>query len=94
LRGGDNAGALADVNALRALRTNTTALTTLDEAALLDERGRELYTEGWRRNDMIRFGVFANGWWEKAAGDGHTDLFPIPSSALLSNPNLVQNDGY
>ncbi len=94
LRSGNSAGALADVNALRALRANTSPLASIDEAKMLDERGRELYLEGWRRHDLIRFGVFKNAWQFKEAGDGHTDLFPIPASALLSNPNLVQNDGY
>ncbi|MBX2962915.1 MAG: RagB/SusD family nutrient uptake outer membrane protein [Cyclobacteriaceae bacterium] len=94
LRGGNTAGALSDVNALRAVRGNTSALGSINESVMLDERGRELYTEGWRRNDMIRFGAFKNAWQFKEAGDGHTDLYPIPASALLSNPNLVQNPGY
>jgi hypothetical protein len=98
LRSGNTAGALAEVNELRAMRENTPPLGSLDEQELLDERGRELYTEGWRRNDLIRFGKFKGTWQFKdtseGASDGHTDLFPIPSSALLSNPNLVQNPGY
>lgn len=94
LRLGQTVAALAEVNELRALRTNTPALATLTEAELLDERGRELYMENWRRNDMIRFGAFSGSWEFKESGDGHTDLFPIPASALLSNPNLVQNPGY
>ncbi len=94
LRSGNAGGALTDVNQLRALRANTSALTSLTEAEMLDERGRELYLEGWRRHDLIRFGVFKNAWQFKEAGDGHADLFPIPASALLSNPNLVQNPGY
>jgi starch-binding outer membrane protein, SusD/RagB family len=94
LRQGNTASALTEVNELRALRSNTPALASLDLAELLDERGRELYTEGWRRNDMIRFGVFKAAKEFKPEGDGHTDLFPIPSSALLSNPGLVQNPGY
>lgn len=98
LRKGNTAAALAEVNELRAMRTNTSALASLSEAELLDERGRELYIEGWRRNDLIRFGAFKGTWTfkggEDGSTDGHTDLFPIPSSALLSNPNLVQNPGY
>jgi starch-binding outer membrane protein, SusD/RagB family len=94
LRLNDNASALAEVNELRALRDNTAALTSLDLNELLDERARELYLEGWRRNDMIRFGVFKAAKQFKPAGDGHTDLFPIPASALLTNPNLIQNPGY
>ncbi|HNP96211.1 MAG TPA: RagB/SusD family nutrient uptake outer membrane protein, partial [Cyclobacteriaceae bacterium] len=94
LRLGQTGDALAEVNELRALRANTPALTSLDEAEMLDERGRELYLEGWRRHDLIRFGVFRNAWQFKEAGDGHSDVFPIPASALLSNPGLVQNEGY
>jgi hypothetical protein len=98
LRNNDAAGALIDVNKVRAARANTTAFAgTLDLPKLLDERGRELYTEGWRRNDMIRFGVYnaAKEFMPVAeGGDDHTNLFPIPSSALITNPNLVQNPGY
>ncbi|MDH5365454.1 MAG: RagB/SusD family nutrient uptake outer membrane protein [Cyclobacteriaceae bacterium] len=94
MRSGDTGGALADVNILRGLRANTTALASLSEADMLDERARELYTEGWRRNDMIRFGTFSSAWQFKESGDNHTDLFPIPSNALLSNPGLIQNPGY
>jgi hypothetical protein len=98
LRQGNAAAALAEVNELRAMRVNTPPLGSLDEQELLDERGRELYIEGWRRNDLVRFGKFKGSWQFKStaegASDGHTDLFPIPSSALLSNPNLVQNPGY
>jgi starch-binding outer membrane protein, SusD/RagB family len=85
---------LTEVNKLRTMRVNTPVLTTLTEAELLDERGRELYLEYVRRTDMIRFGAFRNARGFKEAGDGHTDLFPIPASALLSNPGLVQNPGY
>jgi hypothetical protein len=95
LRSGDATGALAEVNELRALRANTPALAgPLTEAELLDERGRELYTEMWRRNDMIRFGVFNAAREFKEATDDHVNLFPIPGNAILSNPNLVQNPGY
>lgn len=95
LRSGQAGTALTEVNELRALRDNTPALAgPLTEAELLDERGRELYTEMWRRNDMIRFGVFNAAREFKAATDDHVNLFPIPGNALLSNPNLVQNPGY
>lgn len=94
LRKGNAGGALTEVNKLRAIRTNTSSLASLDLPKMLDERARELYTEGWRRNDMIRFGVFKAKKQFKPEGDGHTDLFPIPASALLSNPGLKQNPGY
>lgn len=94
LRLGQTANALTEVNELRALRANTPALVALDLAEMLDERGRELYTEGWRRNDMIRFGTFHLAKEFKPETGTFVNLFPIPSGALLSNPNLVQNPGY
>ena len=61
---------------------------------MLDERGREMYWEGWRRQDLIRFGKFLQPWQEKPADDPKNLLFPIPSSQLAVNPNLTQNPGY
>ncbi len=94
LRGGGDATAL--VNELRTIR-NATPLGTVTEDDLLDERGRELFMEAWRRNDMIRFGAYTREWEFKAAssvGNNTYNLFPIPPAQLLSNPNLVQNPGY
>lgn len=91
--GGD---ATAMVNELRTLR-NATPLGSVTEADMLEERGRELYIEFWRRNDMLRFGQFTRDWeWKDpaAVGDANRNLFPIPLAALVSNPNLVQNPGY
>lgn len=66
---------------------------TLD--ALLDERGRELAWEGWRRNDLIRFGKYTGSTWEfKTKMDPTRKLFPIPSQQMSNNPNLEQNPGY
>ena len=94
LRKGNAGGALTIVNELRAKR-GAAALASLDEKALLDERGRELYWEGWRRNDQIRFGTFTGSWeFKNASVDGHEVLYPIPATALASNPNLKQNAGY
>ena len=63
---------------------------------LLDELARELYHEFVRSTDMILFGQFTRDWEFKDPGavDAGKNLFPIPSNALLSNPNLVQNPGY
>ncbi|NER14643.1 RagB/SusD family nutrient uptake outer membrane protein [Leptobacterium flavescens] len=91
--GGDATGM---VNTLRALR-NASALGSVNETNLLEERGRELYYEFWRRNDMLRFGQFTRAWEFKdpaSVGDSTRELYPIPPNALLSNPNLVQNPGY
>lgn len=86
--------ALDIVNSIRTKR-GATALGTVDLNALLDERGREMYWECWRRNDLIRFGKFLQAWQEKPADDGTKNLlFPIPSNQLAVNPNLTQNPGY
>ena len=91
--GGD---ATAMVNTLRVLR-GATSLGSVSEAEMLDERGRELYYELWRRNDMLRFDQYTRDWEFKdpsTVGDANKNLFPIPLAALVSNPNLTQNPGY
>lgn len=94
MRGGTGTpSALEMVNALR-LKRNAPALTSLDEATFLDERGRELYWEGIRRVDQIRFGTFNTTWTEKSNTEEFRVLFPIPQQALDSNPNLKPNPGY
>ncbi|NQZ44298.1 MAG: RagB/SusD family nutrient uptake outer membrane protein [Flavobacteriaceae bacterium] len=88
--------ATAMVNELRVIR-GATPLGSVTEADILAERGRELYKEQIRRTDMVRFGQFTRDWEFKDAGsvgDETKNLFPIPTNALLSNPNLVQNPGY
>ena len=92
--GGGNA--LAMVNMLRTLR-GASALGNLNEGDLLAERGRELWVEFWRRNDLLRFGQFTKDWDFKnpeSVGADFRNLYPIPINALLSNPNLQQNEGY
>ncbi|MCB0644581.1 MAG: RagB/SusD family nutrient uptake outer membrane protein, partial [Phaeodactylibacter sp.] len=94
LRGGtDNQSALEIVNELRTAR-GATGLGTLDEASMLDERGRELYWEGLRRVDQIRFGTFTSPWSDMENTEAFRVLFPIPQRALDTNPNLQQNSGY
>ena len=67
---------------------------------LLDERLLELCWEGWRRQDLIRFGqyesLFDGDEWNTKVdeSDGHTTVFPIPADMIILNPNLVQNKGY
>jgi hypothetical protein len=92
---GNTSGDLADTSAL-----------TLP--FILAERGRELLWEGHRRTDLVRFGLFTGGgylWsWKgqdphgtNSAGiatDAHLDLYPLPASELIANPNLKQNPGY
>jgi hypothetical protein len=90
----DNAsGALDIVNTIRAHR-HASAWTSIDLDKLIDERGRELYWEGWRREDLIRFGKFLEPWQLKPSDNPRNLLFPIPTSDLAVNKNLKQNDGY
>jgi len=100
----DVAGALLLINQLRAARgaSPLTSITLVNPAnvydpnTLLAERGRELYWESWRRQDLIRFGVFLKQWALKAADPDPVRnlLFPIAPDELLANPNLKQNPGY
>ena len=81
------------VNSIRTLR-NASDIGTVTLDDILDERAREFYWEGWRRNDQIRFGTFLDAHYEKPASTETYLLFPIPPAALSTNPNLVQNPGY
>lgn len=92
-RKGSTAEALTMMNTLRTNRGAST-LATLTEADILDERGRELYWEGIRRTDQVRFGTFDDTWQEKTSTESTRVLFPIPQQAMDSNPNLTQNPGY
>ncbi|HSC39526.1 MAG TPA: RagB/SusD family nutrient uptake outer membrane protein, partial [Chitinophagaceae bacterium] len=105
--GGDAATALSYINKLRtraygnASGNITAGQLTTD--FILDERGRELYYEAQRRTDLIRYGKFTTGaylWaWKGGVKAGASvadkyNIFPLPSTDLSSNPNLVQNTGY
>ena len=94
LRTGQTNSALLLVNQLRVKR-KASALTSLTLNNLIDERGRELYWEGWRRNDLIRFDKFnlpneLRPW----TSDAKYRIYPIAPTQLSANPNLVQNFGY
>jgi hypothetical protein len=104
--GGTRAQALTYVNQLRA-RAYGNASGNITDAQLtlpflLDERARELLWEGHRRTDLIRFNTFttAGVWaWKGNVQAGKTteafrNLYPLPASELLANPNLKQNAGY
>ena len=92
------------INMLRSRANNNVqkASYTLDE--VLDERSRELYFEGVRRTDLIRYGYFGgnSGYtWQWKAGvqsggkfEAYRNIFPLPSTELGANVNLKQNPGY
>jgi hypothetical protein len=105
--GGDRAQALAYINALRERAYGNTSADITDADLtlqfILDERGRELLWEAHRRTDLIRYHLFTGGdylWqWKGGAATGTAtesfrDLYPLPTSELAANPNLVQNPGY
>ena len=100
------ADAVTDINFVRA-RAKATAITAAalsDPLFIMYERGREFYYEGQRRTDLVRFGQFVQGnynWaWKgnsfsgMALGISDFNIFPLPSSELTANPNIVQNPGY
>lgn len=93
LRSNNAAGALLLVNQVRTIR-GATPMTSVSLLELLDERAREFYWEGMRRQDLIRFGEFLKPWQEKPTDDPKYLIFPIPNQQLAANPNLEQNPGY
>ena len=92
LRTSQAGAALTIVNSIRTFR-GASAFASLNLDNLLDERGRELYWESFRRQDLIRFGKFLAAWQEKPASEAKYLLFPIPDNQL-GNPNLIQNPGF
>lgn len=81
------------INNLRRLR-GVPALNSLTADDVLRERGYEFYREGYRRQDLIRFGRFTDAWDFKPPSEEFRIVFPIPRTALDVNPNLIQNPGY
>lgn len=105
--GGDRATALGYINQLRSRAYGNASGNIADSALtldfILDERARELYWEGLRRTDLIRYGKFTGGaylWsFKGGAASGvavpdYRNLYPIPQDARTANDNLTQNTGY
>jgi hypothetical protein len=102
--GGDRATALGYINKLRERAYNNQNGNIKDSDLtlnfILDERARELYWEGHRRTDLIRFDKFTtNGLWAWKGGvkDGKTteacrNVYPLPTNELLANPKLRQSE--
>jgi hypothetical protein len=81
------------LNKVRA-RAQAPLATEVDLTSLLDERARELAWEAWRRNDLIRYGLFEQRWGFKDNNETFRRLFPIPATERSLNPKLTQNPGY
>jgi hypothetical protein len=105
--GGDVATALQYINLLRERAygnpNGDISSGQLTLSFILDERARELYWEGFRRTDLIRYNEFVEStylWPWKGGVSGGTGvqsfrkLYPIPSKDINVNRNLVQNPGY
>lgn len=103
--GGITSAGLGYFNALRERAygnaSNNVASLSLND--ILTERARELYWEGFRRTDLIRFGKYTDGSYlwpfkggtkEGKAVEAYRSLFPIPATDIIANTNLVQNTGY
>lgn len=103
-QGGDRATALNYVNSIRSRAHASTindSQMTLD--FILDERARELYWEGHRRTDLIRFNKFTANYkwpWKNGVFQGTANIrdiykiFPIPYTEIAANTNIKQNAGY
>ena len=105
--GGDTNTAVSLINQIRERGFGSSSGTissgdmTLD--FILDERSRELYWEGLRRTDLIRYNRFTNSSYlwpfkgNEATGvgvDDYRNLFPLPANVVAINSNLTQNEGY
>ena len=105
--GGDTNTAVSLVNQIRERGFGGTSGTissgdlTLD--FILDERSRELYWEGLRRTDLIRYNRFTSSTYlwpfkgNEPTGvgvDEYRNLFPLPANVVAINSNLTQNEGY
>ncbi|MDO6809803.1 RagB/SusD family nutrient uptake outer membrane protein [Zobellia galactanivorans] len=105
--GGDINTAASYINELRQRAYGSTAgnisAADLTLNFVLDERARELFWEGQRRTDLVRYGLFTSNsyvWPFKGgvkngtAVDSYRDLFPLPANIISINSNLTQNTGY
>ena len=93
-RNGDDGS--AELNEVRSRAGMEPRSCTLDN--ILTERLLELMCEGWRRQDLVRYGLFTGAYDQRTPVDGedtgYTTVFPIPDKVLELNRALKQNPGY
>ena len=105
--GGDLNTAAARINELRerAYGNSSGNITSSDLSLqfVLDERSKELYWEGQRRTDLVRYDQFTSATYlwpfkgNEPTGvgvDSYRNLYPLPANVISINPNLSQNEGY
>jgi hypothetical protein len=91
----NNGITLALVNQIRTVHGNVAPFATLDADKFLAERGREMFIECMRRQDLIRFGKYNSAWrFHPPDARTHVNIFPIPANQISANPKLQQNPGY
>ena len=87
--------ALSIVNQIRTTHGGVTPFTTMTDETFLAERGRELFYEVVRRQDLLRFGKYNNSFrFHPQDASQHVNIFPIPANQINANKNLKQNPGY
>jgi len=88
-------GSAYDYGLRNHLRTSEEGGADVQYGRFLDELGWEFTTEGRRRQDMIRFGIYTKkSWFSHSPNGDYRMLLPIPRTELQKNPNLKQNTGY
>jgi hypothetical protein len=86
---------VALTNQVRTTHGGVTAFPSFTADIFLAERGREMFAETFRRQDLIRFGKYNSAWrFHPADASTNVNIFPIPETQLNANKNLVQNPGY
>ena len=87
-------------------RAHASALQAASLKTICDEWSREFYFEGRRRSDLIRFGYYGGNtsytWTYKGSSDiyagtqfpAYRNVFAIPTTDIVANKNLIQNEGY